>query len=90
MLILIPNGVAFDGDIDVGDFGRFIKSSFFKIKPLLEWIVGDISSLTGDWSSCDDDEDKSDDGFLRQTSRCRSMEPGKVRGGTRFWGNGPG
>jgi hypothetical protein len=27
---------------------------------------------------------------LRQTSRWRSIEPGRVLGGTRFCGNGPG
>lgn len=92
MLILIPNGVIFDGDTDaeVGDFGRLMKSSFFKINPLLGWLVGDVSSFTGDLNSCDEDEDKSEFGFLRQTSRWRSIEPGRVRGGTRFWGNGPG
>lgn len=95
MLILIPNEVALVvGDVDVdfiGEFGRLMKSSFFKMNPLLEWHVGDVSSLIGDLSSCDDDDDeRSDDWFLRQTSRCRSMEPGKVRGGTRFCGSGPG
>lgn len=91
MLILIPNGVALvgeaDADNDIGDFGRFMKSSFFKINPLLD---GDVSSLIGDLSSCDEDDDKSDDWFFRQTSRWRSIEPGRVRGGTRFWGSGPG
>lgn len=62
MLILIPNGVALvgeaDADNDIGDFGRFMKSSFFKINPLLD---GDVSSLIGDLSSCDEDDDKSDD-----------------------------
>lgn len=92
MLILSPNGVVLLGEIDadVGDFGRFMKSSFFKMNPLLDWIVGDVSSSSGDLSSCDEDDDKSDDGFFLQTSRWRSMEPGRVRGGTRFWGNGPG
>lgn len=94
MLILIPNEVALVGDVDVdfiGEFGRLMKSSFFRMNPLLEWIVGDVSSLIGDLSSCDDDDDeRSDDAFLRQTSRWRSMEPGKVRGGTRFCGSGPG
>jgi hypothetical protein len=92
MLILIPNGVAFvvgDVPVDAGDIGRFIKSSFCSIKPLLV-VTGDLSSSMGDFSSCDDGDDKSDDGFLRQTSRWRSIEPGKVRGGTRFCGNGPG
>lgn len=92
MLILIPYGVAAVGetDADVGDFGRFIKSSFLRMNPLLDCIVGDVSSLIGDLSSCDEDDDKSDDGGLRQTSRWRSIEPGRVRGGTRFWGSGPG
>lgn len=70
MLILIPKGEALVGeaeaDNEIGDFGRFIKSSFCKIKPLPD---GDVSSLTGDLSSCDEDDDRSDDGFLRQTSR---------------------
>lgn len=94
MLILIPNEVAFVGevevDVDVGDFGLFMKSSFFKINPLLDWRVGDVSSFVGDLSSCDDDDDRSLDGFFRHTSRCRSIEPGSVRGGTRFCGSGPG
>lgn len=94
MLILIPNEVALVGEVDVevdvGDFGRFMKSSFFKMNPLFDGLNGDVSSLTGDLSSCDDDDDRSDEGFFRQTSRWRSMEPGKVRGGTRFWGSGPG
>lgn len=95
MLIFIPNGVAAvvvgELPMDVGDFGRFMKSSFSKIKPLLFDFIGDVSSLIGDLlSSCDDGDDKSDDGFLRHTSRCRSIEPGNVRGGTRFCGNGPG
>lgn len=87
----MPYEVALVGEVDVrvGDFGRLIKSSFFKINPLLHCMVGDVSSLIGDCSSCDDDDDKSEDGFLRQTSRCRSIEPGKVRGGTRL-GSGPG
>lgn len=104
-----------------GDFGRFIKSSFCKIKPLFD-LTGDLSSFMGDlisFSCCcaifttadvaaavaecdgdvdvDDEEeedeldvDKSDEGFLRHTSRCRSIEPGNVRGGTRLCGNGPG
>lgn len=79
-----------DADDDVGDFGRLMKSSFCKINPLLDWMVGEVSSLMGDFSSCEDDDDRSDDGFLRHTSRWRSMEPGRVRGGTRFWGSGPG
>ena len=92
MLIFIPSGVAAVGEfpMNVGDFGRFIKSSFSKMKPLVFDFIGDVSSLMGDLSSCDDDDDKSDEGFLRQTSRCRSIEPGNVRGGTRFCGNGPG
>lgn len=72
MLILSPNGVAFVGEAvaEIGDFGRLIKSSFFSMNPLLDGMVGDISSLIGDLSSCDDDDDdRSDDVFLRQTSR---------------------
>lgn len=96
MLIFIPNGVAAavgELSFDSGDFGRLMKSSFSSIKwPLLLLLdlIGDVSSFMGDFSSCDDGDDKSDDGFFRQTSRCRSIEPGKVRGGTRFCGNGPG
>jgi hypothetical protein len=90
---------------DVGDFGRFMKSSFCRMKPLLLDLIGDLSSLMGDDLSSfsraaddadddddDDDEDvdRSDEGFLRHTSRCRSIEPGNVRGGTRFCGSGPG
>lgn len=102
MLILTPNCVAAlvgelplgDG-ISVGDFGRFINS----LKPLLD-LSGDLSSFIGDLMSLSDvdeavdevDEDERSDelGFLRHTSRCRSIEPGNVRGGTRFCGNGPG
>lgn len=121
MLIFTPSWVAalvgelpfLNGDVDaiVGDFGRFIKSSFCKIKPLFD-LSGDLSSFMGDLISfscvitaadadgeVDDDEedeeeldevDRSDEGFLRHTSRCRSIEPGNVRGGTRLCGNGPG
>lgn len=71
MLILIPNGVAvvefFIGDcckvkFDAGDLGRLIKSSFCNINPLLGAPIGDLSS-------CDEGDESSDDGFLRQTSR---------------------
>lgn len=121
MLIFTPSWVAalvgelpfLNGDVDaiVGDFGRFMKSSFCKIKPLFD-LSGDLSSFMGDLISfscvitaadadgeVDDDEedeeeldevDRSDEGFLRHTSRCRSIEPGNVRGGTRLCGNGPG
>lgn len=85
ILILMPNDVAvLVGDVDKfdGDFGRLIKSSFWRINPLL-------GAWSGDLSSCDEGEDNSDGGFLRQTSRCRSIEPGSVLGGTRFCG-GPG
>lgn len=90
MLILMPSGVVIGGDTDMvaelGDFGRLMKSSSFRMKP---WL-GDISSWSGDFSSCDEDDERSDDGFLRITSRWRSIEPGSVRGGTLFCGSGPG
>lgn len=90
MLILSPiwGALVGEADADFGDFGRFMKSSFFSMNPLLDWVVGDISSWIGDLSSCDDDDDTSDDVFLRQTSRWRSMEPGNVRGGTTRFGPG--
>lgn len=100
MLILTPNCVAALvgelplGDvISVGDFGRFMKS----LKPLFD-LSGDLSSFIGDLISCSDvdealdevdEDDRSDEfGFLRHTSRCRSIEPGSVRGGTRLVGPG--
>lgn len=98
MLIWISNGVTlFAGDVgeidDVvaGDIGRLMKSFLWRMKPLLDWSVGELSSWIGDFSSCDD---KSVNGswlsVFRHTSRWRSIVPGSVRGGTRFWFNGPG
>jgi hypothetical protein len=74
LVVIIVDGVLMLLLFDVGDFGRFMKSSFSSIKPLLfiDDFSGDVSSLVGDFKSCDDDDgdDKSDDGgFLRQTSR---------------------
>ncbi len=86
MLIFIPNGVASlciigDKFSFVGDLGRLIKSSFCKMNPL----VGEPS--IGDFSSCDEGEDKSDEGFFLHTSLCLSIDPGRVRGGTLFCGD---
>lgn len=85
MLIFIPNGVASlcvigDKFNFVGDLGRLIKSSFCKMNPF----VGAPSS--GDFSSWDDGDDKSEEGFFLHTSLCLSIDPGRVRGGTRFCG----
>lgn len=64
--------------LPTGDLGRLINSSLRRMKPLEQLEpVGDRSS--------DEGEDNSD--FL-QTSRCRSMEPGRVRGGILFCGEG--
>lgn len=95
MLILTPNCVAalvgelpFGDGISVGDFGRFIKS--LNLSGDLSSFIGDFISLSDEAVDEVDEDERSDEfGFLRHTSRCRSIEPGNVRGGTRF-GNGPG
>jgi hypothetical protein len=96
MLIFTPNCVAAlvgelpfgDGISLLGDFGRFIKS--LSLSGDLSSFIGDLISLSDESVDEFDEDERSDEfGFLRHTSRCRSIEPGNVRGGTRF-GNGPG
>ncbi len=101
MLILTPSCVAaLVGEFPLGD-GIFSGDFGFLMKPLLLGRSGDLSSFIGEFISLlsdvdeaddeeEDEDERSEEGFLRQTSRCRSIEPGNVRGGTRFCGNGPG